>query len=137
MKTISKVQLSSGQSGATFSVADEGNGPMVQIETAGNPSVRLQLLADREALAALGEMFASAAKHEGYSAADEKVAGAVPAGMEGLGFLAHLAQALSGVGGKIRAPRGGSPVPEPADTQAETPMAEIPPPLAAPVSAGA
>lgn len=68
-KELGKVYLHVSDSGATFSVVDEGYGPTVKVRTSsfGNLEQVLKVHADKASLIALGKMFSAAAQYEGFT----------------------------------------------------------------------
>jgi hypothetical protein len=71
MKEIGEVYCHVGNSGAHFSVIDDGFGPTILVTSSsfGNLQTSFKLLTDRESLRAIGEMFTKAAdRTEDYSA---------------------------------------------------------------------
>jgi len=71
VKKIGEVYCHVGNSGATFSVIDDGFGPTILVTSAsfGNLQTSFKLLTDRESMKAIGEMLINAAtRSEDYSA---------------------------------------------------------------------
>ncbi len=68
MKSIGEVYLHVGNSGVTFQVVDEGQGPTIIISTSsfGNLNHECKVYATTEGLKKIGEMFLDAAS-QGYS----------------------------------------------------------------------
>ena len=72
MKKIGEVYCHVGNSGANFSVIDEGFGPTILVETSsfGNLQTSFKLLTDRASMRAIGEMLISASNRTADYSAD-------------------------------------------------------------------